>query len=124
MVCGPMDVAAPGFSKVVNVRSAIEMHEAVLSRAKDYDVLVHCAAVADYRPAEVANEKIKDSRSQLHLDLIPNTNILRYSVAQNINFSFSNNSPLNSINVLYIVYYILTAFSPKPNDFFCIFFQI
>jgi phosphopantothenoylcysteine decarboxylase/phosphopantothenate--cysteine ligase len=82
MVCGPMDVAAPGFSKVVNVRSAIEMHEAVLSRAKDYDVLVHCAAVADYRPAEVANEKIKDSRSQLHLDLIPNPNILRDSVAQ------------------------------------------
>ena len=58
------------------------MHEAVLSRAKDYDVLVHCAAVADYRPAEVANEKIKDSRSQLHLDLIPNPNILRDSVAQ------------------------------------------
>ena len=82
MVCGPMDVAAPGFSKVVNVRSAIEMHEAVLSQAKDYDVLVHCAAVADYRPAEVANEKIKDSRSQLHLDLIPNPNILRDSVAQ------------------------------------------
>lgn len=82
MVCGPMDVAAPGFSKVVNVRSAVEMHEAVLSQAKDYDVLVHCAAVADYRPAEVANEKIKDSRSQLHLDLIPNPNILRDSVAQ------------------------------------------
>ncbi|MEE0876174.1 MAG: phosphopantothenoylcysteine decarboxylase, partial [Fibrobacteraceae bacterium] len=82
MVCGPMDVATPEFSKVVNVRSAVEMHEAVLSQAKDYDVLVHCAAVADYRPAEVANEKIKDSRSQLHLDLIPNPNILRDSVAQ------------------------------------------
>ena len=38
---------------------------------------MHCAAVADYRPAHAADEKIKDSRSQLVLELVPNPNILR-----------------------------------------------
>jgi phosphopantothenoylcysteine decarboxylase/phosphopantothenate--cysteine ligase len=38
---------------------------------------VHCAAVADYRPAHAADEKIKDSRSQLTIELVPNPNILR-----------------------------------------------
>ena len=38
---------------------------------------MHCAAVADYRPAHAADEKIKDSRSQLTIELVPNPNILR-----------------------------------------------
>ena len=76
MVCGPMDVAAPGFSKVVNVRSAIEMHEAVLSQAKDYDVLVHCAAVADYRPKGVATQKIKKNDETFIIELEKNPDIL------------------------------------------------
>ena len=58
------------------------MHKAVLEQMKNADVLVHCAAVADYRPKVAATEKIKDSRSQLILELEPNPNILRDSVAQ------------------------------------------
>ena len=58
------------------------MHKAVLEQMKSADVLVHCAAVADYRPKVAATEKIKDSRSQLILELEPNPNILRDSVAQ------------------------------------------
>ena len=77
VVAGPMEAQFPGGVKVTEVRSACEMHDAVLGRQAEVDVLVHCAAVADYRPANPAGEKIKDSRSQLSIELVPNPNILR-----------------------------------------------
>jgi len=77
VVAGPMEAAFPGGVKVTRVQSAREMHDAVMSRLGTADAVVHCAAVADYRPAHAADEKIKDSRSQLVLELVPNPNILR-----------------------------------------------
>lgn len=77
VVAGPMEAEFPGGVKVTRVKSACEMHDAVLARQPHLDALVHCAAVADYRPANPANEKIKDSRSQLVIELVPNPNILR-----------------------------------------------
>jgi len=77
VVAGPMEAAFPGGVKVTRVQSAREMHDAVMSRLGTADAVVHCAAVADYRPAHAAEEKIKDSRSQLVLELVPNPNILR-----------------------------------------------
>ena len=82
VVAGPMEAAFLGGVKVTRVQSARDMHDAVLERMKSASVLVHCAAVADYRPKVAATEKIKDSRSQLILELEPNPNILRDSVAQ------------------------------------------
>ncbi|MBR5694323.1 MAG: bifunctional phosphopantothenoylcysteine decarboxylase/phosphopantothenate synthase [Fibrobacter sp.] len=77
VVAGPMEAAFPGGVKVTRVQSAREMHDAVMSRLESADAVVHCAAVADYRPAHAAEEKIKDSRSQLTIELVPNPNILR-----------------------------------------------
>ncbi len=77
VVAGPMEAQFPGGVKVTKVRSACQMHDAVLARQPEVDVLVHCAAVADYRPANPADSKIKDSRSQLTIELVPNPNILR-----------------------------------------------
>ncbi len=77
VVAGPMEAQFPGGVQITKVRSACEMHDAVMSRLSEADVLVHCAAVADYRPAHPADEKIKDSRSQLVIELVPNPNILR-----------------------------------------------
>ena len=77
VVAGPMEAAFPGGVKVTRVQSAREMHDAVMSRLERADAVVHCAAVADYRPAHAADEKIKDSRSQLTIELVPNPNILR-----------------------------------------------
>ena len=82
VVAGPMEAEFPGGVRVKKVKSACDMHKAVLEQMKLADVLVHCAAVADYRPKVVSTEKIKDSRSQLILELEPNPNILRDSVAQ------------------------------------------
>ena len=77
VVAGPMEAAFPGGVEVTRVQSAREMHDAVMDRLGTADAVVHCAAVADYRPAHAADEKIKDSRSQLVLELVPNPNILR-----------------------------------------------
>ena len=82
VVAGPMEAKFPGGVKVTRVTSARNMHDAVLERMKSASALVHCAAVADYRPKVAATEKIKDSRSQLILELEPNPNILQDSVAQ------------------------------------------
>jgi phosphopantothenoylcysteine decarboxylase/phosphopantothenate--cysteine ligase len=82
VVAGPMEAEFPGGVRVKKVKSACDMHKAVLEQMNFADVLVHCAAVADYRPKVVSTEKIKDSRSQLILELEPNPNILRDSVAQ------------------------------------------
>ena len=82
VVAGPMEAEFPGAVHVTRIKSACDMHKAVLEQMKNADVLVHCAAVADYRPKVTATEKIKDSRSQLVLELEPNPNILRDSVAQ------------------------------------------
>jgi phosphopantothenoylcysteine decarboxylase / phosphopantothenate---cysteine ligase len=82
MVHGPMEATIPEGCSAVFTRSARDMHAAVLRLFPTADAVVHCAAVADYRPAQVASEKIKDSRSQLELALEPNPNILRDTVAQ------------------------------------------
>lgn len=81
LVAGPMEAKIPSGAEVIRVRSAVQMHDTVLELSKNFDALVHCAAVADYRPANPADEKIKDSRSQLTLELVPNPNILRDCVA-------------------------------------------
>ena len=81
VVAGPMEAEFPGGATVHRVRSACEMHQAVMERLPQVQALVHCAAVADYRPKVAAAEKIKDSRNQLVLELVPNPNILRDSVA-------------------------------------------
>lgn len=77
VVAGPMEAAFPGGVQVTRVRSAREMHDAAMERLDQADAVVHCAAVADYRPAHAADAKIKDSRSQLTIELVPNPNILR-----------------------------------------------
>ncbi|WP_407455840.1 bifunctional phosphopantothenoylcysteine decarboxylase/phosphopantothenate synthase [Fibrobacter sp.] len=77
VVAGPMEAAFPGGVKVTRVKNARDMHDAVMERFNSADAVVHCAAVADYRPAHAADEKIKDSRSQLSIELVPNPNILR-----------------------------------------------
>jgi phosphopantothenoylcysteine decarboxylase/phosphopantothenate--cysteine ligase len=74
-VTGPVHLAAPSAAEVVQVRSAEEMHAAVMSRFDRFDVVIMAAAVADYRPATQAAQKIKKGDS-LKLELIRNPDIL------------------------------------------------
>ncbi|MEK4852693.1 bifunctional phosphopantothenoylcysteine decarboxylase/phosphopantothenate--cysteine ligase CoaBC [Paenibacillus sp. FSL H7-0756] len=61
---------------LVRVQSAQEMHDAVMDRWKDCDILVKAAAVADYRPRESSDSKIKKSGSTMTLELVKTTDIL------------------------------------------------
>ena len=82
LVHGPMEADVPKACQSIAVQSALQMHDAVMAEQANCQALVFCAAVADYRPKTVASEKIKDSRSQLSIELEPNPNILRDAVKQ------------------------------------------
>ena len=59
LVTGPTEIKKPGFVKVVPIESAREMYAAVTAASEEQDAIIKAAAVADYRPAHVSDEKIK-----------------------------------------------------------------
>ena len=59
LVSGPVSLPAPAYVELVSVESAREMYEAVTARSDAADIVVKAAAVADYRPVSVAENKIK-----------------------------------------------------------------
>jgi phosphopantothenoylcysteine decarboxylase/phosphopantothenate--cysteine ligase len=75
LVAGPTAIEPPAVGEVVRVRSAREMHAAVMARAGDADVVVMAAAVADYAPAVVAESKIEKG-GPLRIDLERTPDIL------------------------------------------------
>lgn len=77
LVCARTDDAPPSGVEVVRVASASEMQEAVMRSIGDYDAVVKAAAVADYRPAQRHEGKIKKHDAQLTLELVRNPDILQ-----------------------------------------------
>jgi phosphopantothenoylcysteine decarboxylase/phosphopantothenate--cysteine ligase len=69
-------LAPPSPVDVVRVESAAQMEQAVLSAAASADVVVMAAAVADYRPAVVAGQKLKKTSEPMVLELVPTPDIL------------------------------------------------
>ena len=76
LVTGPTACEPPRFVNVVPVVTAAQMYDAVMSRAKEQDIIVKAAAVADYRPASVAEEKIKKSDREASIELERTQDIL------------------------------------------------
>ena len=76
LVSGPTALPRPGYMEIVDVESAREMFEAVTSRAPDMDIIIKAAAVADYRPADVAEDKIKKKDGDLSIPLERTLDIL------------------------------------------------
>ena len=76
LVAGPTTVDAPPVRELVRVRSAEEMHRAVMSRAGDARVVVMAAAVADYAPAERAAQKVPKGSDTITLVLKKTPDIL------------------------------------------------
>ncbi len=77
LVSGPTNIEAPPFVHVVNVKSAEEMANAVLSKAEDMDAFFLTAAVADYSPDVKSNQKIKKMNDDLTISLKPTRDILK-----------------------------------------------
>jgi phosphopantothenoylcysteine decarboxylase/phosphopantothenate--cysteine ligase len=76
LVTGPTALAMPHVREIVKVRGAVEMHQAVVSRAADMHVVVMAAAVADYTPAERAGQKVTKDGDTLTLVLKKTPDIL------------------------------------------------
>ncbi len=76
LVSGPVALPVPDGAQRINVRSALEMREAVFAALPGADVFIGVAAVADYRPAAAAEHKIKKSGAELAITLTPNPDIL------------------------------------------------
>ena len=76
LISGPVDLQAPERVTLHAVTSAEEMCAAALSLAHDADCFIGAAAVADYRPEIIADEKIKKSGGALELRLIENPDII------------------------------------------------
>ena len=78
VVAAHTDVAPPMFVKVVPVKSAAEMFQAVTDRAGEYDIIIKAAAVADYTPLTTADHKMKKSDDDLSIPLKRTQDILKY----------------------------------------------
>lgn len=76
LVSGPVNLKAPEQAGVVAVESAQQMLKACLDLAPDCDIFIACAAVADYRPAEIAQQKIKKGAEELKLTFTRNPDIV------------------------------------------------
>ena len=76
LVSGPVHLDPPRGAHFISILTADEMHDAVHRYVCDCDVLVMCAAVADYKPAKVSPQKIKKREENLALELIPTRDIL------------------------------------------------
>lgn len=77
LVSGPTDLNVPdGLKEFISVDSAFQMYEKVNENFKNTDIFIACAAVADYRPKEYQDKKIKKSDLNLTIELVRNPDIL------------------------------------------------
>jgi phosphopantothenoylcysteine decarboxylase / phosphopantothenate---cysteine ligase len=76
LISGPVNLVPPRGAQFVSILTSDEMHDAVHQQLRGRDVLVMCAAVADYKPAKVSAQKIKKRNETLSLELTPTRDIL------------------------------------------------
>ena len=86
LISGPVSLTAPENVTRIDVVSAKQMHQQALAKAGQVDIFVGCAAVADYRPVAIADQKIKKNDDQMTITMVKNPDILQ-------DISLSNNRP-------------------------------
>ncbi|MGR5234503.1 bifunctional phosphopantothenoylcysteine decarboxylase/phosphopantothenate--cysteine ligase CoaBC [Vibrio rotiferianus] len=69
LVSGPVSLNTPVGVERINVASAQEMHDTVMAHAANHDAFISCAAVADYRPEDVASQKLKKTENNDHMTI-------------------------------------------------------
>lgn len=78
LVSGPTNIKKPPFVKVVDIKSAQDMFEAVTTAAPEQDIIIKSAAVADYRPVNVSDEKVKKKDGDMSIPLERTQDILKF----------------------------------------------
>ena len=89
LVTAPTSLPEPALMKVVQVRTAEQMGEAIQSHLKKADALIMAAAVADYRPTEAADQKIKKADDDLSISLAKTTDILKSAKGDFVRVGFA-----------------------------------
>lgn len=77
LISGPVELPPVEGAHMVKVRSAVQMQEAVEKAAADADFVIMAAAVADYRPSSVADQKIKKNDETMTVEFVKNPDILK-----------------------------------------------
>ncbi len=78
LVTGPTNLSPPPFTDVIRITTAKEMFEAATKYAPTQDIIIKAAAVADYRPRHVSEEKMKKKDGEMLLELEKTDDILQY----------------------------------------------
>ncbi|HHX8282844.1 bifunctional phosphopantothenoylcysteine decarboxylase/phosphopantothenate--cysteine ligase CoaBC [Vibrio diabolicus] len=78
LVSGPVSLNTPVGVERINVSSAQEMHEAVMTHVNKHDAFISCAAVADYRPQTIASQKLKktEDNDEMVINMVKNPDIV------------------------------------------------
>lgn len=100
LVTGKTDLTPPGEADTVEIVSAADMARAVKERARDQDIIIKAAAVADYRPKYTADEKMKKSDSGLNIELERTEDILGFLGAHKMQGQFLCGFSMETENML------------------------
>lgn len=100
LVSGPVELKPLRFVRMIPVKSAREMFEMVSVFAGDQDAVIKAAAVADYRPASIAREKMKKSDKEMNLELERTEDILAWLGAHRWNGQFLCGFSMETENVI------------------------
>lgn len=76
IVAGPVTLDTPAGARRIDVESALDMHDSIMAELDDCDIFIGCAAVADYRPADVQAQKIKKGADTVSVELVRNPDII------------------------------------------------
>lgn len=76
LICGSVNLKTPDHAQRIDIVSANDMLEASLQQLGNCDLFIGCAAVADYRPADIATQKIKKNAEQMSINLVKNPDII------------------------------------------------
>ena len=77
LISGPTSLPVPFGVEMVQVTSALQMHDAVMNNYNSADIVVMSAAVSDYRPEKIMEQKIKKGSHSLSLEIVSNPDILK-----------------------------------------------
>jgi phosphopantothenoylcysteine decarboxylase/phosphopantothenate--cysteine ligase len=77
LISGPTSLETPSGVEMINVTSALQMHDAVMENYNSADIVVMAAAVSDYRPEKRMEQKIKKRSESIVLEIVPNPDILK-----------------------------------------------
>lgn len=78
LISGPVSLATPANVERIDIESADEMHSAVMSKASSHSLFIACAAVADFRPSQVATQKMKKTADEddMTISMVKNPDIV------------------------------------------------